>query len=395
MKLQAETEVVVAFLRAAIEEQPFHIGERDVSWEKIEKLLDFHKIKEMAYYGALRAEDRERIPDELLERMKRASKLATMKETHQHFALEEIREAFEREEIRFVPLKGCVLKYMYPIPQMRTMSDLDILYKEEQLNAVRHCLSELGYELEEEQDVHDVYVRKPFMHIEMHKCLVNRPEKQKQYFDLIWERLRPAEGKAFEHEMTPEDYYLLMIAHMAKHFANGGTGLRSLADFHVMRRRQYGNADRTVVKKQLEKLELLDFEKALTELDESVFGGAPWKDGALEQSFEYMISSGIYGTVENFDRNYRSDKERAGNDYVTGRFDYIKSMIFLNRQGMEQLYPWLRGRGYLLVPAWIYRIFHRLIFRRKEGMKVVNGAKGYTEKLFGQQEVLKRVGLRK
>lgn len=371
MKMQAETEIVVDILKAAINQQSFKVGKREILWEKVEKILKFHNVMNIAWHGYLQMEDKERMPETLKEKMEKADEFATVKEVYQQFSLEEIREAFEQNKISFVALKGCVLKRLYPLPQMRLMSDLDILFKEEQKDAVDRCLKELGYNAGAEDFVHDVYKRKPFMCVEMHKQLIRKPKEQKKYFDGIWERMEPATGKKFECEMSLEDYYLFFLAHMAKHFSLAGTGLRSLTDFHVFYKNESDKLDRKVLNKRLKEIRLDKFEEFLIEMDACVFGGKEWPDMQLRKVFEYMIASGIYGIKSNRLKNEVSGKDASGRFLIFQKVQGMLKTIFLNRKGMEMLYPWLKGRPYLLIPAWIYRAFNRIVHRREAGITVL------------------------
>ena len=47
----------------------------------------------------------------------------------QAFSQEELLEAFEKEGISVLPLKGILMKRFYPVTSMRMMADLDILYE--------------------------------------------------------------------------------------------------------------------------------------------------------------------------------------------------------------------------------------------------------------------------
>lgn len=286
---ERETGIVIAFLKAAIEQKPFQIEKQEIEWEIVEKILKFHRVINMAYYGYLQLENKECVPKQFVENMKKVNEKLTAKEACQHFGLEEIREKFEQERIAFLPLKGCILKYYYPAPQMRYMGDLDILYKEEQKDVLHQCLGELGYQFLSSDEVHDAYGKKPFLHIEMHCKLFGKQEKQKKYFEHIWEYVHLADGKQFEYEMTQEDYYLFLLAHMEKHFLQGGTGLRSLTDFHVFHQKKGNELNRQIVKMRLEEMELDRFEAFLFELDACVFGESEWSDVELMQTFDYML----------------------------------------------------------------------------------------------------------
>lgn len=393
MRMQAETKVVIALLRAAIGEQTFHMEEQDVSWETVEKILKAHRIVNMAYRGYLRLENKDWVPEWLAEKMKSEFAHATVREAHQHFALEEIRREFETNEVDFIPLKGSILKYMYPLPQMRIMGDLDILYRREQDEAVQSCLSKLGYTRSVAGELEDVYGRRPFLVVEMHKMLLSEPKAQKLYFDKIWDRVKPADGTQHEYEMTLEDYYLYLLAHMAKHFFNCGTGLRSLADFHVFHQKKGKELNAETVGDRLKKLKLDRFEAFLFEMDACVFEGQDNEDGAFQLAFDYVMESGIYGTRKHYHANAISSGKGADRFPLLGKIQYVLRTVFPDRMSMERLYPWLRGRRYLLVPAWICRMFQKMLFQRERAAQRLSCVQVDDRELYRMQQIQKRAGL--
>ena len=61
--------------------------------------------------------------------------------------LGEILSALQREAVRPIVLKGCYLAaQIYPAPELRPMNDIDLLFREEELEAVDRVLVRLGYE---------------------------------------------------------------------------------------------------------------------------------------------------------------------------------------------------------------------------------------------------------
>lgn len=128
-------------------------------------------------------------------------------------------------------------------------------------------------------------------------------------------------------------------------------------------------------------------------MDACVFGEKEWGDEALKEVFEYMICSGNYGVMSYYHVNRIAEKKGAGQITALGKIQYALSIVFLDRQRMELVYPWLKGRRYLLVPAWIYRIFSRLFLGEKEKMQDLLSADVKKEKVQRIRQIHKRAGL--
>ena len=64
---------------------------------------------------------------EAAEKFRKQQMMAIFRYENQNYDLEQVRALLEREGIRFLPLKGAVIRSMYPESWMRTGCDIDIL----------------------------------------------------------------------------------------------------------------------------------------------------------------------------------------------------------------------------------------------------------------------------
>ncbi|MBQ3413161.1 MAG: nucleotidyltransferase family protein [Oscillospiraceae bacterium] len=160
-----------------------------------------------------------------------------------------------------MPLKGSVLKDLYPIYGMRQMSDNDILIDSFREAEVKKVMEDLGFEaVSYGKGNHDVYHKQPVSNIEIHTSLFV-PSHNKaiyEYYRSVEEKLMPKEG--FERKFSDEDFYIYMIAHEYKHYTNSGTGIRSLLDVYVFLRKHEDDLDKNYIDSELKKLGLEIFE---------------------------------------------------------------------------------------------------------------------------------------
>ena len=77
------------------------------------------------------------------------------KEATQHITVEQILKTFEENHIACMPLKGYLVKYLYPQPDMRLMADVDILIKDEQAEQVKKLMMDFGFTVEHQGGNHD------------------------------------------------------------------------------------------------------------------------------------------------------------------------------------------------------------------------------------------------
>ncbi|MCR5576942.1 MAG: nucleotidyltransferase family protein [Oscillospiraceae bacterium] len=286
-----------------------------------------------------------------------------------------VAQKLEAAGIWYMPLKGILLKEDYPAFGMREMADHDVLFDASRAEDVRGIMESLGFHTERfglRND--DVYHKKPVSSFEMHRDLMEKKEATGQrlvdYYRDVKDRLVPDADRPYRYHFTPEDFYLYMIAHEYKHYANGGTGLRSLLDTYVfLRRRQL---DMDYVRAETEKMDIADYEAANRSLSMHLFGGEALTDADREM-LEYICSSGTFGTVYNGVVNAvrRSGSSRLR--YMLGRFTVPLSRKDLRYDAFAEQYPVFYRFKILLPLLPIWRILRSLSSGRiRREMSIVN-----------------------
>lgn len=86
------------------------------------------------------------ILNNVLRGFEEAYKKAIYKEAVQHIEVEKILCCLEEMKIRCMPLKGYLMKYLYPKPDMRSMADIDILIDETNMEQISKLMIKLGYD---------------------------------------------------------------------------------------------------------------------------------------------------------------------------------------------------------------------------------------------------------
>lgn len=278
-----------------------------------------------------------------------------------------ILQAFESAGIRYMPLKGIVLKDLYPKIGMRQMSDNDILFDSARSAEVRSIMESLGYRVKQfDVGFHDVYRKEPLYNFEMHRTLYDPSADKKvySYYLNAQERLIRDEAGKNERHFSNEDFYLYMVAHEYKHYSLSGTGLRSLLDTYVFLKCHGGTLDEAFISAEAEKMELSHFEEQNRRLALSLFGEASLLEEDADM-LDYVLCSGTYGTKSNLIRNQLRRK---------GRMAYLFSKAFLPYRNMSGLFPILKRLPFLLPVFWIVRIIAALITKPAKVMRQLKGA---------------------
>lgn len=287
--------------------------------------------------------------DFVLEQAKAVRKMAIMDAEQV-----QILNRFEEAGIWYLPLKGAVLKSLYPAYGMRQMSDRDILVDPARMADVRTIMEELGFTTEKYgKHHHDCYVKPPVSSFEMHHHLFGGMQGKKinDYYADIKSRLLKDKGNAYGWHFSPEDFYVHMTAHEYKHHVGGGTGLRSLLDTYVYLKNSSLNMDHVAA--EIEKLGITAFEQENRVLAQALFNGKEMTE-AEQNLLHRFIRSGTYGSQEFTAENQLAEK---------GRWKYFLARLTLPYDVMRDAFPVLKKAPFLYPVVWVYRLVAAVFLR--------------------------------
>ncbi len=269
---------------------------------------------------------------------------------------ESLTTLFAENEIKFLPMKGFLFKRLWSKPEYRTMADMDFLVEECDIGKVADLLLSHGYVEPKEGLVHDTFDKPPYVHVEIHKTLIDGWQIDFSDFGTVDEN-------AFWHVMSPEDFTVFNIAHMYKHFVSGGCGVRSVFDLHLYFEKEGDRVDHTILSEKLSQKGLYDFylllrslaalwfgeSESFTPPDDYISDGKP--TDTLHEAEYFISTGGAYGVVENRVKHGIRKK---------GKLAYVFSRIFPPVKTMKNVYKWLKKAPYLLPIAYVMRLFRGL-----------------------------------
>ncbi len=268
----------------------------------------------------------------------------------------------EEAGIWHMPLKGSVMKDLYPKIGMRQMADNDILYDASRTRDVRAIMEGLGFsaDLYTGRSLHEHYFKPPVCNFEMHRALFEIPQGEKltKYYQNVKERLILDEGSISSYHFSNEDCYIYMLAHEFKHYSRSGTGLRSILDIYVYLKKRGATLDWSYIAGELDKLGIADFEAENRSLACHLFDGEELT-AQDQEVLNYLFSSGTYGNTRNWVLNQMDQYGRG----FTGKVKYVFHRLFLPMDVVRAAYP-LFARIPVLLP---FLPFYRAIRGLKTG----------------------------
>ncbi len=330
---------------------------------------------------------------QLMKKWDEASNQAITKEILFDNELDKIKTAFSDEQIYSVPLKGIVIKKLYPRSGMRQFCDYDVLIRPNDANKVKAIMKTLGYsvsnETKAEEEVHQAVSvidckKMPIFNFEIHKKLFWG--NNEGYFSKIWDRvllpsnnfvltkltdsksindeLQLTDSKSinqntnfYEGKLTDEDVYLFHLAHFNSHLnERSGAGIRYLADHYLLKKFicSKPNFNRKYVEGVLINENISEFEQRINSITDNLFD-APTEEIRIDDLYDFL-ANGVHGSVEN------KVKMNVSKD---GKFKFFIKRAFPPYNDMCIYFSILKKMPFLLPFCWIARFFIVLFDKKR------------------------------
>ena len=346
---------ILTLLKSAIIQQKIALPE-GFQLQDADEHINRHHIASLIYEGALLCN----IPQNdirLLQLFQKYCKALQVSE-RQLRELERIYNAFEENGIDYMPLKGCKMKALYPKPELRNMGDADILIRTEQYDKIRSVMQSLQF-TEGEETVHELVWKSDALYLELHKHLIPSYNRDFYgYFGEGWARAKLLRGT--QYTMTPEDEFIFLFTHFAKHYRDGGIGCRHVVDLWVYLR-SHPELDLDYIQTELKKLQLLDFYRNIRRLISTWFEDQE-SDSRTDFLTEFIFASGSFGQIEN---RVLSRAVRDANHSVlgfSGKLLYLWQTAFPGIKILREKYTILKKHPYMLPLVWLIRPFYKVLF---------------------------------
>ena len=328
--------------------------DRHLSESELDQLYEISKYHDLSHMvGSALINNKVLQPQtELYNKFQKKIMFALYRYEKSNYEFHEIVRLFEERQIKFMPLKGVILRELYPAQWMRTSCDIDILIEKEHINRAVQCLVDAGLKKGVESP-HDIsFITASGGHIELHHSLIedDRISNIDCVLSEVWEESVVHKGYQYWFDMKDEMFYFYHIAHMAKHFLFGGCGVKPFVDLWIL-----DNLDDTDASKRntlLNRGNLLKFANATRKLSQVWFGNNEM-DSISRQLEMYIFKGGVYGNTEN---RISVQQQKMG-----GQIRYALSKIFLPYSEIKFHYPILQKHGWL-TPFMEVRRWFKLIF---------------------------------
>ena len=362
-----ETEVLFALLRAGLTGETVSTQVQEACTEEMLQEIYRFAYSQKVVQIIAQALKKMQIPESTVAKAFQESVFkAFLRAGKIQHAYEGVCRVLEEGQIPFIPLKGSVLRQYYPEPWMRISADIDILVHPEDLEKANALLVEKLDFIFQEKGNHDISLRAPNgVLLELHFRMIERWKKTENILERVWDDAVPVRDGGYQYNMSNEMFCFFHIAHMAKHTAVGGCGLRPFIDLWIID--QHMPYDPEKLQELLEAGGWWKYYLAAEKLYKAWLCGGE-RDRQLQELETFILIK----DAEHFERNKLViDQQRKG-----GTKRYALQRIFLPYKHMKRYYPILEKHKWLTpfyeVVRWCKLLFGGGVKRSVEKLKTIN-----------------------
>ncbi len=365
----------------------------DVDWGELKTLAKTHAVAGIIGHMFANAAD---IPADISQTFRKKA-FSTVMVSSAHIALgDRTIAALNEAGIDCTPFKGAVIRKYYPVEELRTFSDIDILVAEEKLEEAHNVMIAQGFSHTDGKVGVRGYNKDGFV-FEIHTTLAGDMQdletEETEFFSAAAESVKGNNICTLKKEL----HFVYCIWHLVKHLSGSGAGVRMFMDIAVLLD-SYGIEDWDEVSFWLSALGITKAACSIFLLCRKMFGtyipngfGAEIKESALESALQYILTGGIFGYSARSTGSARLRNQLAA-DEGASKSRIILNMFFPTAQYVAKLYPWYSGKAIWLPFMWLWRWIHILFTRRKSSLRSLSDVHHGGDKEIAEASLLKAMG---
>lgn len=346
----------IKLIRNVIADEPLCEIPQSLSLSELIKYAKHHKV-ETIVYNALEKLDLKN--SEEFQSIKNSFYQNAVIAIRQNYYYDIVEKAFSEKDVLFAPMKGSVIKHLYPQSNMRALSDIDIFIGKNNSETAHEIMEELGFktiEYDSEVLIHDTYSAGE-VHFELHKELMPHIPYFKGV-EVSAELEKDIIEENGKYRFTNEAFYTFMIIHIAKHVKHNGIGLRGFIDVWIYLNKYNDKLNWEKINCYMKKSHLEEFNRCVLTLVDYWFKDKTDVPEHIKQFAYFVAENGAVGDAKSM-----TSEEKYNDCKNNNKFRYYINTIFLPRPYMVDKYKILKSYPALLPFCWIHRIFNILIFK--------------------------------
>ncbi len=339
-------EAYIKLVANAISENVKQIDFNEINQERMIELCKKHKTVALVWVGMKKLNN---LPEDYAKIFESGFKLEVIDYVNKTKFLDELSKAISNKGIKHIQLKGRTVGKYYLQEELRRFGDIDLLIAKEDSQKVKNIIEKFGFKHYYDQSNSNVdYFQKKKTVIELHSKIVtgmhfSKSERYKTFTEDAYANSVVVSDCL--HELDFETSFIYNVYHTAKHFYEGGCGIRMIVDLWLMKKATDNESYNNILG-VLEELGLKKFTVKLLDLGDKWFGSSNKEIEDIGEIQNYIITSGIYGHG-NVNDDVRQMRKNNKNFFFLNMLNWM----FPNYKEMRECCKWFKNKPAVLLPV--------------------------------------------
>ena len=344
----------------------------NIDWEEIFSLSSIHNVCAITANQILLLDKESQPEAQILSQFRQQLGYTLIDSDGKEKALSYLRKLLSENGIEFVLVKGAILRELYPVKELRTSSDIDVIIHHNDLTKLRDILNKNSSCTITNDTQKEITFSYAEQNIEVHST----QDTGNSYFENIFDM---CEKHGCEYKLDNTEHLLYVICHIINHFSAYGAGIKMFMDIDVIIRNTT-DIDYNKFMEKCRQLNIETFAKASLALCHSWFNTPITteidlnNDFKLKELFESeIINSGNFGYNKRNTGDYYINKgmRESGKNNLSAKFRALITLFFPNTDYLKNHYRYAAKCPLLLPIAWLNRLLSAVFKRNKHSKNTI------------------------
>lgn len=350
----------------------------DVNWAEIFQLAENHSVTAMITQQIKELPPECRPTGKILSVFNQRLGFTVQNYELKMDSLQKLIIVLTRAEIPHLLVKGAVLRFLYPVSELRTSGDTDVVINPSDYSRAVDELKAAGFRVD--------YIRHNVAQLtynddvfEIHTELENINIQSKIYFSTPFDDI--SESSGYTYKLKPIYHLLYVITHIAYHLKNGGAGVRMIMDIDVLLR-YYSDIDIKKFMEICDNIRIKRTAEALVALSRKWFKTPTAIDYTFEDADEALFYTNLQdiiidGGTFGFENggvgmvNLQRSIDKSGQAGFKTSLSAFFKWVFPGAEYLQQYYYYCHKHKILIPAAWFQRLFCALFGHFSTAVKII------------------------
>ena len=354
MKINDACDYLIHLIACAIQNETPEPLPYGIEYEQVLSCAVGHDVAGFAYLGVMRAETK---PDaDTLNKWKQRYLLGINRHSEQEETRKKLLSALHEKGIATLEIQGTRVKEYYPSPDLRMMSDIDVIIEKEYIPEAEKILKNLGYKTSGKGGF-EVSGHRKGIHIEIHTDFFLKSHK---YAGILSDPFGLATVNRDYTATVPDTvFWAYHLLHCLKHYYSKGIGLRRVLDLYFLAPEMAKTADAGYIDKLLKENGLYEDVKDIFAVSKYWFDSIE-PDRDIEDKIGIIKNAGTHGNMKLYYNNKFAGMRKEGKHFVKLRC--FLSLVFPSKNSIYNAYPVCEKHHFPYPMAWLCRTI-RILFK--------------------------------